>query len=197
MTTRRGSIIASCGHALADGEEEVAVRWREQECDAVSGFYNAVAHGSFCPRCAAEWRERGDLIETDEEAKAWLAAGRESVSKDETDLERVTRERDDAVKFIRILGEELMLAGYEGGDSDAILASLRDLIWRKDSGQDKTGSASGLVTDEIVTAAMKAFEVFAPNGLRCPEAGDRHLNEIQGMRAALAREMEMHVKGKT
>jgi len=191
-----GTIVLSCGHGLADGEEEVAVRWRDETCDAVSGFSNAVAHGTFCRRCADEWRERGDLIETDEQEREWLSAGREPDSDDETELERVTRERDEAVKFIRVIGEELMLAGYRGCDRVVTLANLRDLIRGRKSRRNNTGMASGLVTDEMVTAAMKAFEVFAPGRLRHPEAQEKRLNDIQGMRAALAKATELHLKGK-
>lgn len=35
---------------------------------------------------------------------------------------------DDAVAFIRLIGEELVLAGYLGGDRTQILKSLRLLV---------------------------------------------------------------------
>ena len=41
------------------------------------------------------------------------------------------------------------------------------------------------VTDEMVTAAMRAFEPFAGRLLRYPEKDRWHLNDVQGMREAI------------
>lgn len=54
----QGSIIASCGCKLVDGEETVQVRIGHETCDAVDGFYPCVGYHAYCPRCA-------------EKAKAW------------------------------------------------------------------------------------------------------------------------------
>jgi len=35
---------------------------------------------------------------------------------------------DDAVSFIRVVGEELVIAGYPGGDRAVILANIRKMI---------------------------------------------------------------------
>lgn len=67
-----GSIILSCGHRLAEDEKEVDVRWKDVTCDAVTGFSNVVAFGTFCPGCADEWHKRGALIETDAQELEWL-----------------------------------------------------------------------------------------------------------------------------
>jgi len=194
----KGSIQASCGHFLKDGEEIVDVRWRDTTCDPVTGFTNAVAYGSFCPTCAREWRERGDLLDTAEEAEKWLSGdSADDVSEaDGIDTDELARERDEAVKFIRVLGEELVLAGFPAGDRAVILSNLRELIRRNAPSPAKAAAKSDPVTDEMVVAAMREFEVFAPNRLRYPEAQTWHLNDIQGMRAALRKAFEMHVKGK-
>jgi len=69
----RGSITASCGHTLAGPEQTVSVVYGDEDCDAIDGFHRVVAYAEFCPRCAREWAERGDLFETEAEACAWLA----------------------------------------------------------------------------------------------------------------------------
>jgi len=198
--TARGSIIATCGHSLAHGEEIVDVRWKDTSIDPISGISNAVAYGSFCPACAREWKERGDLIETDEEANEWLAEGCDDAEPQSTglvhDADDLAREHDEAVKFIRVIGEELVIAGFAAGDRTMILANIRDLIRRNAPSHTKGGAKPDPVTDEMVVAAMREFEVFAPNRLRYPESEKWHVNDIQGMRAALRKGFEMHGKGK-
>jgi len=194
----KGSIRASCGHFLKDGEEIVDVRWKDTTCDPVTGFTNAVAYGSFCPTCAREWKERGNLIETAEEAEKWLSESREDNVADAIgiDADELARERDEAVKFIRVLGEELVIAGFPAGDRTVILDNIRDLIRRNAPSNPKAAAKPDPVTDEMVVASMREFEVFAPNRLRYPEAEKWHVNDIQGMKAALRKAFEMHGRNK-
>lgn len=44
-------------------------------------------------------------------------------------LEKLRRERDEAVTFIRIIGEEFVIAGYPGGDRQVTLANVRKAIY--------------------------------------------------------------------
>ena len=70
--SEKGQIIASCGHAINDVDEGVAVYWKEETCDAADGFSPALAYGTFCPKCASEWREKGWSFETREDGERWL-----------------------------------------------------------------------------------------------------------------------------
>lgn len=67
-----GSITASCGHKLADGEEGVDVIYKDEQCLAVEGFIPVIVYGYFCQKCAAKWRSEGLLFDNNEEAEKWL-----------------------------------------------------------------------------------------------------------------------------
>lgn len=67
-----GKIIASCGHEVLGVADVVPIRYGDTDCDAVDGFRRCVVHGSWCRVCADTWRASGDLIETDEQERAWL-----------------------------------------------------------------------------------------------------------------------------
>jgi hypothetical protein len=41
-------------------------------CDAVDGYRRCIAIGEYCPTCAAELHEQGELLLSDEEAEAWM-----------------------------------------------------------------------------------------------------------------------------
>lgn len=71
--TTTGKLIASCGHEVTDIVSLVDIRYGDTDCDAYSGFHRVVMHGSWCQSCADKWRASGDLIETDEQEKAWFA----------------------------------------------------------------------------------------------------------------------------
>jgi formylmethanofuran dehydrogenase subunit E-like metal-binding protein len=68
----KGSVTASCGHVLAEGETGVDVISGGEDCDAVDGFRPCLFYNHFCPKCAAEWRAKGWLFEN--EAEAWMDA---------------------------------------------------------------------------------------------------------------------------
>lgn len=67
---RKGSLTASCGHTLTDGERTVSVVYGDYDCDAIDGFSRCVVYASFCPRCATE--RSGEFFKTKAEADAWL-----------------------------------------------------------------------------------------------------------------------------
>lgn len=70
--------IASCGCKLKDDEKTVYVISFEEDCDAMDGFHPCTSHSSYCPKCAAEWKERGLLFESEELADSWLDAASEA-----------------------------------------------------------------------------------------------------------------------
>lgn len=70
----KGSVTGSCGHKLGDDEEIVPVIYRGESLDIPYGFVPALVYGAFCPKCAKEWGERGELFASEAEAEAWLDA---------------------------------------------------------------------------------------------------------------------------
>lgn len=72
-----GSITLSCGCKFSGGEdfEEVSVMYRDWSCDAITGYSNAVAHASYCRKCADDLKQTPYFIATEEEAEAWMSAG--------------------------------------------------------------------------------------------------------------------------
>jgi hypothetical protein len=69
-----GSITASCGHKVEEVEDMVDVIYSGEDCDAVTGFHPCLFYASFCPACAEDWRNKGWLFASEEEADAWLTA---------------------------------------------------------------------------------------------------------------------------
>ena len=50
-----GKTIISCGHEDSRKPFGYMLHRREEVCDAVDGFSNAVVSGSYCSLCAAWW----------------------------------------------------------------------------------------------------------------------------------------------
>ena len=70
-----GSITASCGHTLKDGEEIVPVRTGGESCDAVDGFQPCVEYHSFCPTCAELAKTRDTYLRDDVPDDWWFNTG--------------------------------------------------------------------------------------------------------------------------
>jgi hypothetical protein len=64
---------ASCGHKLEDAERCISVMYGSWSCDAIDGYQRCIAIGEYCPTCAVEMHEQGELLLSDEEAEAWMA----------------------------------------------------------------------------------------------------------------------------
>ena len=68
----QGSITASCGHKLEDGDEGQSIIYGGEDCDAVRGFSPCLFYAHFCTACAEQWRKDGLLFENDAVATQWL-----------------------------------------------------------------------------------------------------------------------------
>ena len=76
-------------------------------------------------------REANEELAAEREAKDEYKALYESGFQTESDLRKeLAAERAAAVAWIRMLGEECVLAGYKGGDRDVILANVRDMRFK-------------------------------------------------------------------
>jgi len=74
-----GGIWLSCGcryEACMGDFENLSVRYKDETCDSVDGFQNAVAYAVWCPECRKVLEREGLLIETDEQEREWLEGAR-------------------------------------------------------------------------------------------------------------------------
>lgn len=69
---QRGSITASCGHVLTDGDEGREVRYSGETCDAVEGFKPCVHYAWFCTACADEARSWPEFLPDEAAAEAFF-----------------------------------------------------------------------------------------------------------------------------
>ncbi len=70
-----GKIFLSCGCEYQDTMGDMIdldIRYRDEGCDAIDGFYKCVAYASYCPACKSRIADL--LIHSDAEEKAWLAS---------------------------------------------------------------------------------------------------------------------------
>lgn len=71
-----GSITASCGCKLTDGDEGREVNYSGESCDWLDGFKPCVHYAWYCTACADKARQWPEFLATHEAADAWLEAQR-------------------------------------------------------------------------------------------------------------------------
>jgi hypothetical protein len=70
-----GTVTASCGHVLEDGEDTVSVRNGHESCDAVDGFSACVEYHSYCPACAERAKSWDTYLAPEVPDEWWYRVG--------------------------------------------------------------------------------------------------------------------------